>query len=119
MPSTYSHLSRIHTSSLTHLPRLHISSLAHLFTPRRAPNILFRTPLHRSPQLFTPQGFFIVFNDIPPWFVWGYHIAFHSYSFRAFMRNEFETIGAFHNSTFKDGKAVLDFYGMQVLFGLG
>jgi hypothetical protein len=59
------------------------------------------------------QGFFIVFDDIPPWFMWGYHIAFHTYAFRAFMRNEFEPIHNFTGSSFADDAAVLRFYGMQ------
>eukprot|EP00465_Bigelowiella_longifila_P011906 CAMPEP_0185253788 /NCGR_PEP_ID=MMETSP1359-20130426/2388_1 /TAXON_ID=552665 /ORGANISM="Bigelowiella longifila, Strain CCMP242" /LENGTH=188 /DNA_ID=CAMNT_0027836215 /DNA_START=150 /DNA_END=716 /DNA_ORIENTATION=- len=34
------------------------------------------------------QGFFIVKSQIPPWFIWGYYIAFTTYSFRIFMHNE-------------------------------
>merc|ERR1711998_286809 len=41
------------------------------------------------------EGFFIVKDDIPPWFIWVYHIGFHSYSYRVFMYNEFEPIEKF------------------------
>ena len=57
-------------------------------------------------------GFFIVYNDIPAWFIWGYYMAFHSYSFRIFMFNEFHDIGAFVGSNFQNGKQVLEFYSM-------
>jgi len=57
-------------------------------------------------------GFFIVYNDIPPWFIWGYYMAFHSYSFRIFMYNEFKDINVLVDSTFQSGQDVLDFYSM-------
>lgn len=58
------------------------------------------------------EGFLIVKDDIPPWFIWGYYMAFHTYTFRIFMYNEFESIKSFSNSNFKGGKDVLEFYGM-------
>ena len=57
-------------------------------------------------------GFFIVYNDIPAWFIWGYYMAFHSYSFRIFMFNEFNDIGSLVNANFQNGKEVLEFYSM-------
>lgn len=59
------------------------------------------------------EGFLIVFNDIPPWLIWCYHLAFHSYSFRVFMFNEFESIAVIEGSNFKTGKEVLKFYSME------
>jgi len=59
------------------------------------------------------EGFFIVKDDIPAWFIWGHYMAFHTYGFRAFMANEFETINAFDaGGQFADGHAVLSFYSM-------
>ncbi|EKX42602.1 hypothetical protein GUITHDRAFT_111286 [Guillardia theta CCMP2712] len=60
------------------------------------------------------EGFMKIKDDIPDYFIWGYYIAFHTYSFRAFMVNEFEGIKYFVNSPqFADGKAVLKFYNME------
>ena len=70
-------------------------------------------------------------DDIPAYFIWGYYIAFHTYSFRAFMVNEFENIDYFVNSPqFADGKQVLPHrlvlhvvivlgyaLGLQLIFG--
>lgn len=58
------------------------------------------------------EGFLIVKDDIPPWFIWGYYLAFHTYTFRVFMFIEFDPIQSFSNSNFKSGKEVLEFYGM-------
>uniref|UniRef100_A0A7S0EUT3 ABC transporter domain-containing protein n=1 Tax=Hanusia phi TaxID=3032 RepID=A0A7S0EUT3_9CRYP len=60
------------------------------------------------------EGFMKIRDDIPDYFIWGYYIAFHTYSFRAFMVNEFENIDYFVNSPqFGDGQAVLRFYNME------
>lgn len=44
------------------------------------------------------EGFFIVKDDIPPWFIWGYYASFHTYSFRVFMFNEFDGVNDFENN---------------------
>ena len=59
------------------------------------------------------EGFLIVKNDIPDWFIWGHYIAFHTYSFRPFMVNEFKDIAKFDSPQFADGMAVLKFYEMD------
>mgnify|MGYP003685079673 CR=1 FL=1 len=59
------------------------------------------------------EGFFIVEPDIPDWFIWGYYMGFHTYSFRAFMKNEFGPIDNFEGPQFSTGDDVLAFYGMQ------
>ena len=60
------------------------------------------------------EGFFIVRADIPPWLIWGYYIAPHTYSFRTFMFNEFASIPAFNTTGgVKTGLQVLEFYGMS------
>jgi len=59
------------------------------------------------------QGFFIVRDEIPPWFIWGYYVAFHTYSFRVFMFNEFDPIDTFDTQIFPSGEAVLEFYSME------
>lgn len=35
------------------------------------------------------EGFFLVRDNIPKWWIWMYYIGFHSYSFESFMYNEF------------------------------
>ena len=59
------------------------------------------------------EGFFKVKNDIPPWLSWAYYIAPHSYTFRIFMHNEFDTIDHFDSFQHQDGASVLAFYDMQ------
>ena len=59
------------------------------------------------------EGFLIVYNDIPPWFIWGYYLGFHSYTFRTFMYNEFNEISEIVGSRFQNGKDVLAFYSME------
>ena len=44
------------------------------------------------------EGFLVVKEDIPPWFIWGYYLAFHTYTFRIFMYSEFSSINSFTNS---------------------
>jgi len=58
------------------------------------------------------QGFLIVKSDIPGYFIWIYYIAFHTYSFEAFMHNEFRDIESFNSPLFSSGSEVLDFYSM-------
>ena len=43
---------------------------------------------------------------------WGYYIAFHSYTFRIFMHNEFNPINNLNCKPFCDGEEVLRFYDM-------
>ena len=43
---------------------------------------------------------------------WGYYIAFHSYTFRIFMHNEFNPINNLDCKPFCDGEEVLRFYDM-------
>mmetsp|Transcript_25681 Transcript_25681/g.82936 ORF Transcript_25681/g.82936 Transcript_25681/m.82936 type:complete len:201 (+) Transcript_25681:1314-1916(+) len=59
------------------------------------------------------EGFFIVAPDIPGWFIWGHYMGFHTYAYRAFMKNEFGPIDDFEGPQFTNGQQVLDFYGMQ------
>jgi len=59
------------------------------------------------------QGFLIVKSDIPGYFIWIYYIAFHTYSFEAFMHNEFSDIQSFDSPQFTTGEEVLEFYSMQ------
>jgi ABC-type multidrug transport system ATPase subunit len=59
------------------------------------------------------EGFLIVRSDIPGWFIWGHYIAFHTYSFRPFMVNEFQSIKKFDSPQFPDGPAVIEFYEMD------
>ena len=55
-------------------------------------------------------GFFRLKHDIPPYLIWGYYQAFHAYSFRIFMYNEFKPISDFDGPQFRDGDHVLRFY---------
>ncbi|EOD34886.1 hypothetical protein EMIHUDRAFT_363297 [Emiliania huxleyi CCMP1516] len=60
------------------------------------------------------EGAFKVKDDIPPWFIWVYHIGFHSYSYRVFMYNEFEPIKEFDDSApFASGHELLKFYSFD------
>ena len=43
---------------------------------------------------------------------WGYYVAFHSYTFRIFMHNEFNPINNLDCKPFCDGEEVLRFYDM-------
>ncbi|KAJ8612432.1 hypothetical protein CTAYLR_006585 [Chrysophaeum taylorii] len=58
------------------------------------------------------EGFFRVKHDIPVYLIWGYYYAFHTYTFRVFMHNEFNPISKFNGPQFRDGKQVLRFYDM-------
>lgn len=60
------------------------------------------------------QGFLIVRDQIPGYFIWIYYLGFFTYSFEGFMVNEFEPIQKFDDSAnFRTGKEVLNFYGMD------
>mmetsp|Transcript_59169 Transcript_59169/g.118763 ORF Transcript_59169/g.118763 Transcript_59169/m.118763 type:complete len:607 (-) Transcript_59169:230-2050(-) len=59
------------------------------------------------------QGFFKLKKDIPPYLIWGYHMAPHTYTFRVFMHNEFHPIKKLDSVFYEDGDAVLKFYGMS------
>lgn len=59
------------------------------------------------------QGFLIVKDDIPGYFIWVYYMAFHTYSFQGFMYNEFHSISSFTSSEFSSGEAVLSAYSME------
>lgn len=62
------------------------------------------------------EGFLLVRDDIPPWFIWGHYIAFHTYTFRVFMHNEFNPIDKFddvQSPAWQTGKDVLKFYDME------
>ena len=58
------------------------------------------------------EGFFKVKSEIPDYLKWGYYIAFHSYTFRIFMHNEFNPINNLDCKPFCDGEEVLRFYDM-------
>jgi ABC-type multidrug transport system permease subunit len=58
------------------------------------------------------EGFLIVHQNIPGYFIWGYWMAFHTYSYEAFMYNEFNTISSFNSPQFASGMDVLNFYDM-------
>jgi len=49
------------------------------------------------------QGFLVTPPDIPPWLVWGYHISFPSYAFRAMF---------IHELTHSDNQTELQEYGL-------
>jgi len=59
------------------------------------------------------EGFFRVKSDIPEYLQWAYHLAFHTYTFRIFMHNEFNRIHDFDGPQFHDGHDVLRFYDMN------
>ena len=48
------------------------------------------------------EGFFKVKSEIPDYLKWGYYIAFHSYTFRIFMHNEFNPINNLNCKPFCD-----------------
>eukprot|EP01006_Ploeotia_vitrea_P052301 TRINITY_DN67669_c10_g1_i1.p1 TRINITY_DN67669_c10_g1~~TRINITY_DN67669_c10_g1_i1.p1 ORF type:complete len:685 (+),score=379.37 TRINITY_DN67669_c10_g1_i1:148-2202(+) len=63
------------------------------------------------------EGFFMVLENIPDYWIWGYYMGFHAYSFRLFMWTEFDGLalkcdqGA--TCAFPDGAAVLKYYDMD------
>jgi energy-coupling factor transporter ATP-binding protein EcfA2 len=57
------------------------------------------------------EGFMKI--NIPLYFKWLQIMAFHTYSFRTFMFNEFSSIEKFDSRTFPNGKSVLEYYKMD------
>lgn len=58
------------------------------------------------------EGFFRVKHSIPTYLIWAHYQAFHTYSFRVFMWNEFNPVNRFDGPQFLDGEDVLQFYDM-------
>jgi hypothetical protein len=58
------------------------------------------------------QGFMLVPSDFPNWLRWTYNVAFHTYSWRTFMVNEFRG-EVFPGTPFPTGEDVLVFYEIQ------
>ncbi|CAB9519975.1 Putative white-brown complex homolog protein 30 [Seminavis robusta] len=52
------------------------------------------------------QGFMLIPSDFPDWLRWTYNVAFHTYSWRTFMDNEFRG-RTFDSELFPTGEAVL------------
>jgi len=60
------------------------------------------------------QGFMLVPSKFPNWLSWLYYVAFHTYSWRTFMVNEFRGEPTFTGSdSFKSGEDVLIFYEIE------
>mmetsp|Transcript_32056 Transcript_32056/g.42738 ORF Transcript_32056/g.42738 Transcript_32056/m.42738 type:complete len:115 (+) Transcript_32056:205-549(+) len=63
------------------------------------------------------QGFMVVPSQFPDWLRWSYKVAFHTYSWRTFMYNEF------HGQTFpeavdyglQDGDSILKIYEINTV----
>ncbi|CAI5746263.1 unnamed protein product [Peronospora destructor] len=53
------------------------------------------------------EGFMVPRDSIPNYWIWGYYLAFHTYSFESFVFKQFE------NETSVEAKAVLTKYGME------
>eukprot|EP00827_Trimyema_finlayi_P005056 TRINITY_DN521_c0_g2_i3.p1 TRINITY_DN521_c0_g2~~TRINITY_DN521_c0_g2_i3.p1 ORF type:complete len:179 (+),score=34.98 TRINITY_DN521_c0_g2_i3:70-606(+) len=58
------------------------------------------------------EGMLIIKNQIPPYFIWGYYLGFHTYAYRIFMVNEFKNLDL-KSMMYQDGNAVLKFYDMN------
>ena len=56
------------------------------------------------------QGFMLVPSLFPLWLKWTYHVAFHTYSWRTFMFNEFHGQTFVGNPEFETGEQVLACY---------
>lgn len=60
------------------------------------------------------QGFMIVPSEFPGWLSWAYYIAFHTYSWRTFMYNEFHGDDVkFDSVEFPTGEAILELYEIE------
>jgi len=60
------------------------------------------------------QGFMIVPSEFPKWLAWSYNIAFHTYSWRTFMYNEFHGDNVtFDSVEFPDGRSILNLYEIE------
>ncbi|CAI5702642.1 unnamed protein product [Peronospora effusa] len=53
------------------------------------------------------EGFMVPRDSIPTYWIWGYYLAFHTYSFESFVFKQFE------NETSIEAKAILTKYGME------
>ncbi|RAW21386.1 hypothetical protein PC110_g22171 [Phytophthora cactorum] len=53
------------------------------------------------------EGFMVPRDSIPDYWIWGYYLAFHSYSFESFVFKQFE------NETSDAAKGILTKYGME------
>ncbi|EGZ16359.1 ABCG transporter ABC superfamily [Phytophthora sojae] len=53
------------------------------------------------------EGFMVPRDSIPDYWIWGYYLAFHSYSFESFVFKQFE------NETSDEARAILKKYGME------
>ncbi|RLN50501.1 hypothetical protein BBJ29_008401 [Phytophthora kernoviae] len=53
------------------------------------------------------EGFMVPRDSIPDYWIWGYYLAFHSYSFESFVFKQFE------NETSPEAQAILKKYGME------
>ncbi|KAG1689979.1 hypothetical protein DVH05_028506 [Phytophthora capsici] len=53
------------------------------------------------------EGFMVPRDSIPDYWIWGYYLAFHSYSFESFVFKQFE------NETSEQAQAILTKYGME------
>jgi ABC-type multidrug transport system ATPase subunit len=58
------------------------------------------------------EGFMKVKREIPAGFIWLHYLGFHTYSFRTFMFNEFNSIEHFDSAMWPNGRAVLEYYDM-------
>jgi hypothetical protein len=58
-------------------------------------------------------GFILVPSDFPGWLTWTYNIAFHTYSWRSLMYNEFSGDVVFDSVEFPTGMDVLKFYEIE------
>jgi len=60
------------------------------------------------------QGFMIVPSEFPGWLGWSYNIAFHTYSWRTFMYNEFHGEDVtFDSIQFGTGQSILELYEIE------
>jgi len=59
------------------------------------------------------EGFFIHPDSIPPWWIWSYYLAFHTYSFNWFAQNEFEGQDFADAVQFQRGEQVLEYYKLD------
>ncbi|KAE8971216.1 hypothetical protein PR003_g28135 [Phytophthora rubi] len=53
------------------------------------------------------EGFMVPRDSIPDYWLWGYYLAFHSYSFESFVFKQFE------NETSDAARGILTKYGME------
>jgi ABC-type multidrug transport system ATPase subunit len=58
-------------------------------------------------------GFFLTFEEIPWYFRWLGYITHLRYSFRFFMRNQYEDMGTLNSYQYQTGVDVIEFFGMN------